>query len=117
MHIPAQPNFIPIISPTHPPTFHSITQRAAWLLDRLPGRGVLHLLDPQLTRADRPPLAVIIAEQYMLDVLKYWEDDRVECAVRLARGRWWCRCCVRIGDDVFVHMGVFLLCVSACVFV
>ena len=61
-------------------------QRAAWLLEKLPVRGVLRLLDQQATAGDRPPLARLLAEQYMLEVLHHWEDDRVECALRLARG-------------------------------
>lgn len=62
------------------------SQRAAWLLDKLPPRGVLRLLAPEATVGDRPPLARLLAEQYMLEVLQHWEDDRVECALRLAKG-------------------------------
>ncbi|GAB4821122.1 hypothetical protein N2152v2_008168 [Parachlorella kessleri] len=58
----------------------------ALVLEALPPRGVLRLLDPQHTQGERPKVERLVAEEYILDTVEAFESDRVECAKRLAGG-------------------------------
>ncbi|PSC75984.1 nuclear cap-binding subunit 1 [Micractinium conductrix] len=56
----------------------------ALVLEAYPPRGIIRLLEKQHTLGDRPLIERLVAEEYMLDTVFYFEPDRVECAKRLA---------------------------------
>jgi nuclear cap-binding protein subunit 1 len=57
---------------------------AALLQQAFPARGIIRFIDAQHTGGDRPPVERLVAEDYILDTVFYFEGDRVECAKRLA---------------------------------
>lgn len=61
-------------------------QVGAAVLSAFPPRGIIHLLDRQHTFGTRPAVERLVAEEYILDTMTYFEADRVECAKRLAKG-------------------------------
>eukprot|EP00887_Chlorella_sp_A99_P001913 scaffold18.g1913.t1 len=56
----------------------------ALVLSAYPPRGVVRLLEARHTAGDRPLVERLVAEEYILDMVAYFEADRVECAKRLA---------------------------------
>lgn len=63
----------------------SMSMQAAKILEWYPPRGILRFLDAKHTKGERPLVDRIIAEDYFLDTLHFFEGNRVECAKRLAR--------------------------------
>jgi len=61
------------------------TASAAQLLTWYPPRGTLRLLKDEHTKGDRLLMDRIVAEDYFLHTMHFFEGDRVECAKRLAR--------------------------------
>ena len=57
----------------------------ALTLQAFPARGIHRFIDAQHTEAGRPPVERLVAEDYILDTLFYFEGNHVECAKRLAR--------------------------------
>lgn len=51
-----------------------------------PPRGLIRLLSPEHTEQGKPRIERLVAEEYILDTLHYFDGDRVECALRLANG-------------------------------
>jgi len=62
-----------------------MSMQAAKILEWYPPRGILRFLDIKHTKGERPLVDRIIAEDYFLDTLHFFEGNRVECAKRLAR--------------------------------
>lgn len=46
----------------------------------------MQLLDKQHTHGERPAFEKIIVEDYILDMMATFEENRVDCAKRLAQG-------------------------------
>lgn len=69
-------------------------QAAAALAAAFPPRGITKLLAPEHTQGDRPLIERLVAEEYMLDIIHYWDGDRVECAVKLAQGPFLGSACI-----------------------
>jgi hypothetical protein len=61
-------------------------QAAAAVAKAFPPRGVIKLLAREHTYGDRPAIERLVAEEHILDTIRYFDGDRVECAVRLATG-------------------------------
>lgn len=57
----------------------------AQIVDWYPAKGIIRLMKEEHTRGDRPLIERIIAEDYFLHTIHFFEGDRVECAKRLAR--------------------------------
>ena len=72
-----------IRSPAHT-TCHM--QAAAALAAAFPPRGLIRLLSPEHTEQGKPRIERLVAEEYILDTMHYFDGDRLECAVRLANG-------------------------------
>ena len=51
-----------------------------------PARGIIKLLPAARTGGDRPLLDRLIAEDYILDTIFFYDSSRVDCAGRLAYG-------------------------------
>lgn len=77
---------VPTVPPVEFPLDAPKQVTAALLLQAFPPRGIIKLIDPQHTLGDRLPIERLIAEEYILDTMRFFEGDRVECAKRLARG-------------------------------
>lgn len=75
---------IPTAVPVTVPEGASPALQRALVLAAFPPRGMIHYLDPQHTVGDRPLVERLVAEEYVLDTVFYFEGDRVECAKRLA---------------------------------
>ena len=58
---------------------------AAQLLTWYPARGTIRLLKDEHTKGDRLLMDRLVAEDYFLHTIHFFEGDRVECAKRLAR--------------------------------
>lgn len=56
------------------------------VLAAFPPRGVIRLLPAEHTWGDQPKIERLVAEEYMLDTMHFFEGDRVECARTLALG-------------------------------
>ena len=56
------------------------------VLAAFPPRGVIRLLPPEATWGGLPKIEQIVAEEYVLDTIHYFDGDRVECARTLALG-------------------------------
>jgi len=76
---------VPVSVPVEFPEGGSNSLLAALVLDAYPPRGIIHFLDPQHTQGDRQPIERLVAEDYILDMVAWFEGDRVEAAQRLAR--------------------------------
>ena len=61
-------------------------QVAAEVAAAFPARGIIKLLPAARTGGDRPLLDRLIAEDYILDTIFFFDGNRVECAGRLAYG-------------------------------
>ena len=61
-------------------------QVAAEVAAAFPPRGIIKLLPAARTGGDRPALDRIIAEEYILDTISFFDGNRVDCAGRLAYG-------------------------------
>jgi len=61
-------------------------QVAAEVAAAFPARGIIKLLPAARTGGDRPLLDRIIAEDYILDTIFFFDGSRVDCAGRLAYG-------------------------------
>lgn len=58
---------------------------AVQILEWYPPRGIIRFLKDEHTKMDHLLIERIIAEDYFLHTMHYFEGDRVECAKRLAR--------------------------------
>lgn len=56
------------------------------MLELFPPRGIIRLLPAQHTELAKPKIERLVAEEYILDTIHFFEGDRVECARRLAKG-------------------------------
>ena len=63
----------------------AIPASAAQLLVWYPARGTIRLLRDEHTKGDRLYMDRLVAEDYFLHTIHFFEGDRVECAKRLAR--------------------------------
>ena len=61
-------------------------QVAAEVAAAFPPRGIIRLLPVARTGGDRPALDRLIAEEYILDTIFFFDGNRVDCAGRLAFG-------------------------------
>ena len=64
----------------------SLSQAAAAALAAFPPRGSIALLPAEATGGGRPAMDRLIAQDYIIDSMLYFDGDRVESAVRLASG-------------------------------
>lgn len=62
-------------------------QAAAAAVAAFPPRGSIALLSADATGGGRAPLERLVAQDYIIDSMLYFDGDRVESAVRLASGR------------------------------
>ncbi|CAD7700523.1 unnamed protein product [Ostreobium quekettii] len=58
---------------------NSVTEAAADMNVRFPPRGGVRLLAPQHTEGDLPGIERIILEEYILDTLNIFHEDRATC--------------------------------------
>ena len=65
------------------------SQAAAATLAAFPPRGSIALLPAEATGGGRPAMDRLIAQDYIIDSMLYFDGDRVESAVRLASGAHW----------------------------
>lgn len=56
------------------------------MLAAYPPRGVIRLLPPENTWGSRPKIERLVAEEYIIDTIHYFDADRVACAKTLASG-------------------------------
>lgn len=61
-----------------------ISQAAAAVLEAFPPHGIIRLLPPEHTSHGKPQIERLVAEEYILDTMAFFEGDRVQCAQRLA---------------------------------
>jgi len=61
-------------------------QAAAAVLAAYPPRGGIRLLPAENTWGDKPKIERLVAEEYILDTIHFYDGDRVECAKTLALG-------------------------------
>ena len=59
-------------------------QAAAAVLEAFPPRRIIRLLPPEHTSHGKPQMERLVAEEYILDTMTFFEGDRVQCAQRLA---------------------------------
>lgn len=59
-------------------------QAAAAVLEAFPPRGVTRLLPAEHTSHGKPQIERLVAEEYILDTIIFFEGDRVQCAQHLA---------------------------------
>lgn len=69
-----------IVSPT--PRLQAASAVAA----AFPARGLIRLLPAEHTEQGKPRVERLVAEEYILDTLHFFDGDRVQCARRLAIG-------------------------------
>lgn len=77
----------PTVAATPPveiPESASDTLAGSLVLKAFPPRGILRLLEDKHTLNDRLVIERIVAEDYMIDTLAWFEGNRVECAKHLA---------------------------------
>ena len=65
-------------------------QAAAAVLEAFPPRGIIRLLPPEHTSHGKPQMERLVAEEYILDTMTFFEGDRVQCAQRLASEPFCC---------------------------
>jgi nuclear cap-binding protein subunit 1 len=82
-HVIANPT-VAATPPVGIPQGASDTLTGALVLQAFPPRGILRLLEDKHTLADRLVVERIVAEDYMIDTVAWFEGDRVECAKHLA---------------------------------
>lgn len=63
----------------------SAPNKAAIFLTNHPSREIVRLLDEKHTKGDRPLIDRVVTEDYIIDIVHFFEGNRVECAKRLAR--------------------------------
>lgn len=80
-----EPLMVPASPPVPVPTGASNALIGALVLQAFPPRGILRLLEDQHTLGDRLHIERLIAEDYVLDTVAWFEGDHVECAKQLAR--------------------------------
>ena len=56
------------------------------MLAAYPPRGVIRLLPAEATASKQKKIERVVAEEYVLDTIHYYDGDRVECAKTLALG-------------------------------
>ena len=67
------------------------------MLEAFPPRGIIRLLPPEHTSHGKPQIERLVAEEYILDTIAFFEGDRVQCAQRLASApRCTCLLCTLI---------------------
>ena len=54
------------------------------MLEAFPPRGVTRLLPAEHTSHGKPQIERLVAEEYILDTIIFFEGDRVQCAQHLA---------------------------------
>ncbi|CAL8461756.1 g1287 [Coccomyxa elongata] len=85
-----QPHDLPaLVVPTTPPGVPADAlpiDAAASVLELFPPRGIIRLLPAEHTELGRLKMERLVAEEYILDTIQFFEADRVECAKRLAKG-------------------------------
>lgn len=54
------------------------------MLEAFPPRGIIRLLPPEHTSHGKPQIERLVAEEYILDTITFFEGDRVQCAQHLA---------------------------------
>ena len=54
------------------------------MLEAFPPRGIIRLLPPEHTSHGKAQIERLVAEEYILDTMTFFEGDRVQCAQRLA---------------------------------
>ena len=59
-------------------------QAAAAVLEAFPPRGITRLLPAEHTSHGKPQIERLVAEEYILDTIIFFEGDRVQCAQHLA---------------------------------
>ncbi|GMH33943.1 hypothetical protein BSKO_01777 [Bryopsis sp. KO-2023] len=77
-----------ITAPTGPPGVSPdmpISQQACIVNSSFPPRGGICLLDPIHTGGELPAIERLIVEEYIIDTLHFFQEDRVACAQRLAK--------------------------------
>ncbi|EIE25257.1 ARM repeat-containing protein [Coccomyxa subellipsoidea C-169] len=85
-----QPHDLPAL--TVPPTPPGVSgtaapmEAAASVLELFPPRGIIRLLPAEHTELGTLKVERLVAEEYILDTIHFFEADRVECARRLAKG-------------------------------
>ncbi len=82
-HVIATPT-VAATPPVDIPSGASDTLAGALVLQAFPPRGMLRLLEDKHTLGDRLVVERIVAEDYMIDTVAWFEGDRVECAKHLA---------------------------------
>lgn len=83
-HAVAAPE-VPNSPPVAIPEGASDTYAGALVLQAFPPRGIVRFLEATHTLADRLPIERIVAEDYVIDTLAWFEGDRVELAKHLSR--------------------------------
>lgn len=63
-----------------------VLQAAASVLELFPPRGIIRLLPAEHTELGPLKMERLVAEEYILDTIHFFDADRVECARRLAKG-------------------------------
>lgn len=61
-------------------------QAAELVLELFPPRGIIRLLPSEHTELGPLKMERLVAEEFILDTIHFFEADRVECARRLAKG-------------------------------
>lgn len=67
-------------------THVALAQAAAAVTASFPPRGLIRLLPAEHTEQGKPRIERLVAEEYILDTLHFFDGDRVQCARRLAMG-------------------------------
>ena len=62
------------------------------MLAAYPPRGGIRLLPAENTWGDKPAINRIVAEEYILDTIHFYDGNRVECARTLALGTFLALC-------------------------
>ena len=57
------------------------------MLAAYPPRGVIRLLPVEAAASKQKKIERLVAEEYILDTIHYYDGDRVECAKTLALGK------------------------------
>ncbi|KAK9820118.1 hypothetical protein WJX72_006327 [[Myrmecia] bisecta] len=85
----AQPHELPQTqvpaSPPGIPQDASAAEQAAAVALAYPPRGIIKLIGTQHTEGERAKMERLVAEEYILDTIHFFDGDRVECARRLAK--------------------------------
>ena len=81
---PVDPPHVPASPPVETPEGASDTLVGALVLAAFPPRGTIRFLEPRHTLEDRLLIERLVAEDYVIDTIAWFEGDRVACAKQLA---------------------------------